>query len=79
MQKELVLGQNKEKILIACDDLKFDGKNIIIPSYYYGCLLDYIKGYDLDSQTKADAEDFLQFKKFLEDIEEYKANKYSGV
>jgi hypothetical protein len=79
MQKELILKKNKEQILIVSDDLKFDGKNIIIPSYYSSLLLDYISRFDPSKESKADAEDFAEFKKFLKDIEDYKESRYSSV
>lgn len=71
--KELYLKEKKsEKILIQSDDLKFDGKNIIIPSYWANSISEYIKNYNFEGENAADIEDFKSFRKFLWDIEEYK-------
>lgn len=71
--KELYLKEKKsEKILIQSDDLKFDGKNIIIPSYWASSISEYIKNYNFEGENVADIEDFKSFRKFLWDIEEYK-------
>lgn len=79
MQKELIYKTEKEKVLVQSDDLIFDGKKIVIPSYYSSVLLEYILSYDHSKVTKADAEDYLQFKKFLDDIESFKELKFSSV
>lgn len=79
MQKELIYKTKKDEAIICSDDLIFDGKKIIIPSYYCSSLLDYISNYDKSALPKADAEDFLQFKRFLEDIEDFKEAKFSSV
>lgn len=79
MQKELIFKTQKDKAVIRSDDLIFDGKKIIIPSYYSSVILEYIAAYDQSKLSPADAEDFNQFKKFLEDIEYFKETKYSSV
>jgi hypothetical protein len=72
MQKDLYLKNTKQKIFIQSDDLKFDGKNLIIPSYYTSIILDYLKTTDMYDMDEADREDFLSFKDFLKDVEEFK-------
>lgn len=62
----------KDKYVVQADDLKFDGKNIIIPSYWISNLCDYIKNADIHDLSDADKEDYKMFKKFLWDVEEYK-------
>ena len=83
MQKELIHKTKKDEAIICSDDLIFDGKKIIIPSYYSSSLLDYISNYNnsdiFGTLPKVDAEDFLQFKRFLEDIETFKESKFSHV
>ncbi len=69
MEKELYL---KDKYLVVSDDLKFDGKNIIIPSYYIDTILDYVKDYKLNGVPQVDVEDYQLFRNFLYDIQEYK-------
>jgi hypothetical protein len=58
---------------VKSDDLKYDGKNIIIPSYYTSTILDYLKTTDTHDMNEADKEDFKAFKNFLYDVEEYKS------
>jgi len=69
MEKELFMN---DKYKIVSDDLKFDGKNIIIPSYWVSNLCDYIKTADIHDLNDADKEDYKIFRKFLWDVEEYK-------
>lgn len=69
MEKELFMD---DKYKIVSDDLKFDGKNIIIPSYWVDNLCDYIKNADIHDLNDADKDDYKIFKKFLWDIQEYK-------
>ena len=69
MEKELFM---KDKYTIQSDDLKYDGKNIIIPSYWVDNLCDYIKNADIHYLSDADKEDYKIFKLFLYDVQEYK-------
>jgi len=69
MEKELFMD---DKYKIVSDDLKFDGKNIIVPSYWIDNLCDYIKNADIHDLNDADKDDYKIFKKFLWDIQEYK-------
>ena len=69
MEKELFMNL---KYPVVSDDLKFDGKNLIIPSYYTSTMLDYLKTTDIHDMDEADKEDFKAFKSFLHDVEEYK-------
>jgi len=72
MQKDLYLNKISEKIIIQADDLKFDGKNVIVPSYWVDSLCEYIKNYKLEGECQADIEDYKTFRNFLWDIQEYK-------
>ncbi len=73
MEKELTI---KDKVMypvvIQHDDLKFDGKTIIIPGYYVNTILDYIKNWKLDGEKQVDVEDYVLFRNFLYDVQEYK-------
>jgi len=60
------------KKVIQVDDLIFDGKNLIIPSYWTDCVLDYVSNFNQSSATQADSEDFVNFKKFLTAVQESK-------
>jgi len=62
----------KDKYVIESDDLKFDGKNIIIPRYWVDNLCDYITNTDIHDLSDADKEDYKLFKRFLYDVQEYK-------
>lgn len=73
MEKELYMP---DKYPVTQEDLKFDGKNIIIPSYWGSVLLDYVKTADIHDMNEADKEDYKMFKRFLSDVEEYKNRKY---
>ena len=59
-------------IIIQHDDLKFDGKTITIPSYYVDSICDYIKDYEVDGGPQVEIEDYIAFRDFLYDIQEYK-------
>lgn len=61
-----------DKILVQSDDLKYDGKNIIIPSYYVDTILDYVKDYNLNGVPLVDIEDYQLFRNFLHDVQEFK-------
>jgi hypothetical protein len=72
MEKELYL---KDKYPVVSDDLKFDGKNIIMPSYYTGIICDYLSHVDAKGMNDADRNDYFAFVKFFEDVMDYKAEK----
>jgi len=72
MQRDLYLKNSSEKIVIQADDLKFDGKNIIIPSYWVNSISEYIRNYKTEGESQADIEEYKIFRSFLWDIEEYK-------
>ena len=77
MQKDLYMKSPNEKILVQSDDLKYDGKNIIIPSYYAGIISEYLANVDLKSANfnDADMHDYLAFCSFFEAIMDYKTDK----
>ena len=62
----------QDKVIIQHDDLKFDGKNITIPSYWINSLCEYIKDYKTEGEMEADIEDYKAFQSFLWDIQEHK-------
>ena len=62
----------QDKVIIQHDDLKFDGKNIIIPSYWINSICEYIKDYKTEGEIEADIEDYKAFQSFLWDIQEHK-------
>ena len=64
-----------ENIVIQSDDLKFDGKNIIIPSYYADVISDYLANTNTEGMNDADKHDFMAFSSFFEAILDYKSNK----
>ena len=73
MEKELTIKDKvTNAIIIQHDDLKFDGKTITIPGYYVNTILDYIKYYDVDGVPEVDIEDYIAFRNFLYDIQEFK-------
>ena len=72
MQKDLYMKNINDKILVQSDDLKYDGKNIIIPSYYVDTILDYVKDYNLNGVPLVDIEDYQLFRNFLHDVQEFK-------
>ena len=72
MIKDLYMKNINDKILVQSDDLKFDGKNIVIPSYYVDTILDYVKDYNLNGVPLVDIEDYQLFRNFLYDVQEFK-------
>ena len=72
MQKDLYMKNINDKILVQSDDLKYDGKNIVIPSYYVDTILDYVKDYNLNGVPLVDIEDYQLFRNFLHDVQEFK-------
>ena len=72
MIKDLYMKNINDKILVQSDDLKYDGKNIIIPSYYVDTILDYVKDYNLNGVPLVDIEDYQLFRNFLYDVQEFK-------
>jgi len=75
MIKELYMKNQNEKVLVQSDDLKFDGKNIIIPSYYTSIVCDYLNLVDTKDMNDADMHDYLAFCSFFEVVMDYKADK----
>ena len=73
METELTIKDKvKNPVIIQHDDLKFDGKTITIPRYWVDSLCEYIKDYKTDGELEADIEDYIAFRNFLWDIQEYK-------
>jgi len=75
MQKDLYIKEKSQNIVVKNDDLIFDGKNIIIPSYYAGIISEYLANVDLKAASfnEADNHDYLAFCSFFEAIMDYKA------
>lgn len=73
MEKELTIKDKvMHPVVIQHDDLKFDGKTIIIPGYYVNTILDYIKNWKVDGEQQVDIEDYVALRNFLYDVQEYK-------
>ena len=73
MEKELFIKDRPQNsIVIQHDDLKFDGKNITIPSYWTDSILDSLVKINPNELNVDIREDFDAFKNFLIDIQEYK-------
>jgi len=74
MQKDLYMKNINDKILVQSDDLKFDGKNIIIPSYYASIVSDYLDNVNTKDMNLNDADmhDYLAFCGFFEAIVDHK-------
>ena len=74
MIKDLYMKNINDKILVQSDDLKFDGKNIVIPSYYASIVSDYL--YNVNTKdmnlNDADMHDYLAFCSFFEAIVDHK-------
>ena len=70
MERELY---KNDKSVIRNDDLVYDGKNIIIPSYWVSSLCEfmYLAAQSIQTLPEGDQEDFKQLESFLEDVEEY--------
>jgi len=75
MIKELYMKNASEKVLVQSDDLIFDGKSIIIPSYYASIICDYLDNVDLKGMdlNEADFHDYSAFCSFFEAVMDYKA------
>ena len=69
MLKDLILN---EQYPVKSDDLKFDGKNIIIPSYYVDTLIDYINCVEKSDLSQGDVQDYVDFRNFLFSVKKYK-------
>lgn len=78
MKKDLYMKKPEDKVVIQSDDLIFDGKNIIIPSYYADIISDYLANTNTESMNDADKHDFMAFSSFFEAILDYKQNKYNN-
>ena len=74
MQKDLYMKNINDKILVQSDDLKYDGKNIIIPSYYASIVSDYLDNVNTKDMNLNDADmhDYLAFCAFFEAIVDHK-------
>lgn len=70
MNKELYMNnKTPERIVIQTDDLKFDGTNLIIPSYWASTLADFIKTIDESKIQEDDKADLDTLKSFIFDVE----------
>ena len=74
MIKDLYMKNINDKILVQSDDLKYDGKNIIIPSYYASIVSDYLDNVNTKDMNlnDADTHDYLAFCSFFEAIVDHK-------
>jgi hypothetical protein len=71
MIKELCLKKPETKAIVVSEDLKFDGKNLVIPSYWVHSICDFLKQ-DANLIAEPDRQDFIQFRSFLYDVVEFK-------
>jgi hypothetical protein len=70
MEKELYMkGESPKKILVKHDDLRYDGKTLLIPSYWASTIADYLKSLDETKISEEDKEDLETFKCFIFDVE----------
>lgn len=70
MTKDLFMkGEPDRKIVVQQDDLKYDGKNLIIPSYWTSTLADFINKIDESKIAEEDREDLNTLKSFIFDVE----------
>jgi len=77
MIKELYMSQPKKRIIIQKDDLKYDGDNIIVPSYWASSLFDFLSNANKEKIETADLEDLSAFKHFLADVIDHKVEAAS--
>lgn len=77
MEKTLYLIQKSEQtqILVQTDDLKYDGKNIIIPSYWTETLTDLLNATKKEEISENDLEDYHLLVNFLRKISEHENSK----
>jgi hypothetical protein len=75
MKKDLYMKKPQDKVVIQSDDLIFDGKNIIIPSYYASVIYDYLSYVDQNTLQDADKIDYYDFLEFIENVIDHKNNK----
>jgi hypothetical protein len=75
MMKDLYMKKSKDKVVLQSDDLIYDGKNFIIPSYYCGVITDYLATVDTQNMNDADKQDFMAFCSFFEAVLDLKDNK----
>ena len=69
MEKELFMEEKSTRaISIQHDDLKFDGKHIIIPSYWAETLLDIVNNTKIENFDQDDLQDYTNLKNFIADI-----------
>jgi len=75
MEKDLYMKDPKKKIVLQNDDLIYDGKSFIIPSYYGGVIADYLATVNTKDMNDADKQDFIAFRNFFEAVLDLKYNK----
>ena len=62
-------GESPKKILVQHDDLKYDGKTLIIPAYWASTIADYLRALDEEKIAPEDKEDLETIKCFIFDVE----------
>lgn len=75
MKRDLYMKKPQDKVVLQSDDLIYDGKNFIIPSYYCGVIADYLSTVDTQGMNDADKQDFMAFSAFFEAVLDLKHNK----
>lgn len=74
MKKDLYMKESPNKNtksvapIVQQDDLVYDGKNLIIPSYWASTIKDYLDNLKEENITEDDKEDLTTFKSFIEDV-----------
>ena len=70
MTKDLYMkGEPTRKTIVQQDDLKYDGKDLIIPGYWTSTLADFINKIDESKISEDDREDLNTIKSFIFDVE----------
>ena len=73
MEKDLYMkGDTNRRTVIQHDDLKYDGKNLVIPGYWASTIAEYLNALDESKINPDDKQDLLTFKDFIFDVESIK-------
>jgi hypothetical protein len=78
MKKDLYIENDGSRVLIRVDDLKYDGKNIVIPSYWADSIYDYMRQVKTSGLADADIDDFNSFMDFITKVTDYKSDNYGN-
>jgi len=73
MQKEL---DTKDNYPIQYDDLKFDGKNMIIPANWANSIHDFLRNVNTVNIDDVDQQDLHNLKEFIDQVASYAPQFY---